>query len=76
MTEAVVLGLVGGLAGVGIGLGLVALIHLVLPDLPLGTPPEYVAAALAISFATGLVSGILPARRAAGMDPIEALRVE
>ncbi len=76
MTEAVVLGLVGGLLGVGIGLGLVGVIHLLFPDLPLGTPPEYVGAALATSFVTGLLSGILPARRAAGLDPIEALRVE
>jgi putative ABC transport system permease protein len=40
------------------------------------TPPEYIVAALALSFAVGILSGILPARRAAGLDPIEALRAE
>jgi len=76
LTEAMVLGLFGGALGVGLGLGLVGLIHLFLPALPLGTPPEYVLAALGISLATGLASGLLPARRASRMDPIEALRAE
>lgn len=76
MAEAVVLGLAGGLLGVTGGLGLVALIRLGVPSLPLGTPPEYVVAALGVSLVTGLASGILPARRAATMDPIDALRTE
>jgi len=76
MAEAVVLGLAGGLLGVAGGLGLVALIRLGLPALPHGTPPEYVVAALGVSLVTGLASGILPARRAAAMDPIDALRTE
>jgi putative ABC transport system permease protein len=35
-----------------------------------------VAAAIAMSLAVGLASGVLPARRAAALDPVEALRTE
>jgi putative ABC transport system permease protein len=76
IAEAVVLGLAGGVLGAGGGLGLVGLIRLLVPALPLGTPIEYVVAALCVSLFTGLASGILPARRAAAMDPILALRTE
>ncbi|MFT5049688.1 MAG: putative ABC transport system permease protein [Chlamydiales bacterium] len=76
MAEAVLLGLVGGTGGVILGLGNVGLIRAIVPDLPLGTPPEYVAASFVISFATGVMAGILPARRAARLDPIEALRLD
>jgi putative ABC transport system permease protein len=37
---------------------------------------EYVVAALGLSFVVGILSGVLPARRAANLDPIEALRAE
>jgi putative ABC transport system permease protein len=37
---------------------------------------RFIVAALAVSLATGLASGVLPARRAAALDPIEALRAE
>ncbi|MFT5288780.1 MAG: putative ABC transport system permease protein [Planctomycetota bacterium] len=76
MAEAMVLGTVGGAAGVGIGLSGVGIARLAMPELPLGTPPEYLLAALAISLLTGIVSGVMPASRAARMDPIEALRAE
>jgi putative ABC transport system permease protein len=59
-------------AGIGIGQAL----RLALPGLPVRTLPEYILAALALSFAVGLLSGALPARRAAGLDPVEALRAE
>jgi ABC-type antimicrobial peptide transport system permease subunit len=35
-----------------------------------------VVAALVMSLAVGVASGYLPARRAAGLDPVEALRAE
>ncbi len=74
--EAALLSTLGGLAGLGIGMGAGALLRLGLPDFPVRTPLAYVVLALAISFGVGILSGILPARRAAGMDPIQALATE
>jgi putative ABC transport system permease protein len=47
-----------------------------LPGLPLYTPPLFVGLAVAVSLLTGLLAGVLPALRAARLDPIEALRAE
>ena len=76
LAEAMALATLGGLAGVAIGLGLGALLRLAVPGLPVETPVRYVLAGLATSVATGLVAGVAPARRAAALDPIEALRAE
>lgn len=76
LTEAAVLGTLGGLLGVGLGLGLCALIRTAVPGLPVSTPAIFVFAAIAVSFLTGIVSGVMPARRAARLDPVEALRAE
>jgi putative ABC transport system permease protein len=76
LLEAVVLTVVGGAAGVAAGLGLAAVLRLVVPGMPVYTPPRYIAAALLVSLVTGLLSGVLPARRAASLDPVEALHTE
>jgi putative ABC transport system permease protein len=76
LLEAVILTLIGGCAGVAGGLSLALLIRLFLPGLPVYTPPEYVLAALLVSALAGVVAGVAPARRAAFMDPVEALRTE
>jgi len=46
------------------------------PGLPVHTPTEFVVAAIGVSLLTGLASGVLPARRAASLDPVDALRAE
>ena len=76
LAEAIALATLGGLAGIAIGLGLGALLRLAVPGLPVETPVRFVLAGLATSVATGLVAGVAPARRAAALDPIEALRAE
>jgi putative ABC transport system permease protein len=76
LSEAALLSTGGGVLGLLTGMGLAQLLHLFVPALPVRTPPEYVALAVGVSLAVGLVSGILPARRAAALDPVEALSAE
>jgi putative ABC transport system permease protein len=76
LAEAAAVALLGGVAGVTIGLGLGALARWLVPGLPVETPMSFVVVALAVSFAVGILSGVLPARQAARLDPIEALRAE
>ena len=74
--EAVALSAVGGVFGLVLGIGLAQLIHLLLPALPVHTPLSFVVLAEAVAVSIGLVAGVLPARRAAGLDAVEALRAE
>lgn len=75
LVEAVVLCLIGGLIGVTIGvLATVAIAQSA--NWPVLIAPEIVAVALAASALTGIVFGFVPARRAAHLNPIDALRSE
>jgi putative ABC transport system permease protein len=75
LVEAVVLSLFGGLVGVLLGLGLAWLATAGL-QVPFQVDPAIVVIAFGFSACVGVVFGYFPARRAAGLDPIEALRHE
>ncbi len=76
LLEAALLSVAGGLAGLAAGIGIGRLFSAFLPGLPFRTPPLFVVLAMAVSLVVGLLAGVLPARRAASLDPIEALRAE
>src|SRR5581483_1344644 len=75
LVEAIVLSLFGGLIGVAIGLGLASLAVGAL-GVPLVVEPLVIAGAFVFSGAVGVIFGYFPARRAANLNPIEALRHE
>ncbi|MGL6283927.1 MAG: ABC transporter permease, partial [Microcoleaceae cyanobacterium] len=71
--EAIILSAVGGLIGTGLGISGVLLVGTFSP-LKTGIPLGAIAIALGVSGGIGLFFGVVPARQAAKLDPIEALR--
>jgi putative ABC transport system permease protein len=76
LSEGALLSTAGGVIGLLFGIGLARLIHAVVPALPVQTPALYAILALVVSLVVGILSGLLPARRAAAMDPVQALAAE
>jgi putative ABC transport system permease protein len=76
LIEAVFLCLLGGLIGLAIGYGAGALVSSLI-DLPSAEVPMWaVALSFGFSAGVGLLFGIIPAAKAANLDPIDALRYE
>ena len=75
LTEAIMLCVAGGLTGLALGTGITIAIAMVLKwtvAIGVGT----VVMAIAVSAAVGIIFGFVPARRAARLNPIDALRYE
>ncbi|MGZ8158988.1 MAG: ABC transporter permease [Methylobacter sp.] len=73
LTEAAILSLAGGLSGIGLGLVTLAVLETAYPGFPVQLPGWALLAALGVSLCTGLVFGVLPAGKAAKLNPIAAL---
>ena len=75
LVEAIVLSMVGGVIGIGLGLGLSQGVTAWM-SWPTRVSPEAVAVAFVFAAVTGVFFGFYPARKAAALDPIDALRFE
>ena len=74
--EAILLSALGGLAGLLLGIGVAQGLHWLFPALPVHTPWLFAALAELSAISIGLAAGVMPAQRAARLDPVEALRTE
>ena len=75
LIEAVVISLVGGSIGIAVGYGLAEFVR-TYQQWPTMIPPDAVVTAVLFSAGVGIFFGFYPARKAAALDPIEALRFE
>lgn len=76
LLEAMTLTFFGGIIGTLIAVGISNLIMIFIPSLPAQVPAWAVIAGLTVSVGVGLIFGVLPARKASRLDPIECLRYE
>ncbi|MCA9473332.1 MAG: ABC transporter permease [Nitrospirales bacterium] len=76
LCESVVLAMIGGASGLVCGLGIVQILTIWIPQLPVHPHPTYIVAALTVSSLAGICSGFIPARYAASIDPVIALHTQ
>jgi putative ABC transport system permease protein len=74
--EAILLSALGGMAGLVLGAGIAQGLHFLFPALPVHTPWLFAVVAELSAITIGLMAGVMPARRAARLDPVEALHAE
>jgi len=76
LLEAMTLTFFGGVIGVSLAIVISYLIMLLMPSMPALIPLWAILLGLGVSIGVGLVFGVLPARKASRLDPIECLRYE
>lgn len=76
LIESVAIASLGGIIGLALGAGIIEIARLLMPSLPVRLSAWIAATALGFSGAVGVVSGVIPARMAARLDPVESLRYE
>lgn len=76
LAEALLLALVGGLFGLLLMALLLGVLALAIPALPISLSPFYLLLALLLAAVVGLLAGVSPAWRAAGLNPVDALQQE
>ncbi len=76
LSESMLLAGLGGVGGLVAGGAIVLLLGVAVPTLPVSISIPYVIAAEVIAVLIGLMAGVLPAQRAAALDPVEALHTE
>ena len=76
LLEAMTLTLFGGVIGVVLAVGISNLIMLLIPSMPATVELWMIMVSLGVSIGVGLIFGVLPARKASRLDPIECLRYE
>jgi putative ABC transport system permease protein len=74
--EAILLSALGGLAGLALGVTIAQGLHWLFPALPVHTPWLFAVLAEISAVSIGLIAGVMPALRAARLDPVEALHAE
>jgi putative ABC transport system permease protein len=74
--EALIMGLIGGILGIVLGTGLALLVSQVIDNFTLTVPIGGVLALLVLAALAGVLASVLPARRAARLDVLEALAYE
>ena len=76
LLESIFLAILGAVLGLSIGFAAIYVALLFYPDMPIAIAWDYIVYAVFISLAIGLLAGFLPARAAAQLDPVEALRTD
>ena len=76
LLESIFLAILGAVLGLSIGFAAIYAALLFYPDMPIAIAWDYIVYAVLISLSIGLLAGFLPARAAAQLDPVEALRTD
>jgi putative ABC transport system permease protein len=76
LLEAMTLTFFGGVIGIVLAIGISNLLMLLIPSMPAQVELWMIGLSISVSIGIGLIFGVLPARKAAKLDPIECLRYE